>query len=114
MALNVLQLPPPVPKQMERPTQHDIPETKELRDAIQQQAIDYLRGSDLVPPLSMEDLQVHAKALSEEQGIEERFQEFTRIEVSPVIALSHRGENRIGTCFDIAIDARCEVNAEKR
>lgn len=79
MPLNVLPLPQPIAKQLERPTQTDVPETKGQRDAILGYIQDHLAASDLVPPLSMEDLQVQAKVVSERHGLEDRFLEFTAL-----------------------------------
>ena len=79
MPLNVITLPPPVPKQLERTTQTDIPETKAQRDAILAQIQAHLAEADLVPPLSMEDLHHEARTLAERHGIEERFLEFTAL-----------------------------------
>lgn len=82
MPLNVLHLPQPVSKQLERATQTDVPETKGQRDAILGYIQDHLASTDLVPPLSMVDLQEQAQIISARHGIEDRFLEFTALIVN--------------------------------
>lgn len=56
-------IPRPVPTQRIRPPKKNIPQTKILRDHVQQAVRQYVAEAQFVPPTPMEELKVHADKL---------------------------------------------------
>lgn len=76
MSLPIVSLPRGLAPLPQRPTQEDVPSTREERDEILHLAKAYLEGRKLVPPMPMEDLQEEAQRLCEAHGVDPRYREF--------------------------------------
>ncbi|MEM7587257.1 MAG: polyprenyl synthetase family protein [Acidobacteriota bacterium] len=76
MSLPLVSLPPQMPVMPLRPTQKDIPPTRTERDAICESLRTDLAERSLVPPLSMDELNVEAEAFCERHGTDTRYLEF--------------------------------------
>ncbi len=82
MSLPLVSLPPQIPTLPLRPTQKDIPPTRSERDAILDTLRVDLAERNLVPPLSMVELQEEAEAFCERRGIDTRYLEFISLLVN--------------------------------
>ncbi len=65
-----IQLPDRVAKQRYRPAQSNVPDDRATRVRINQLATEFVDAQDLVPPMPMEDLKVHAARLRQDAGLD--------------------------------------------
>ncbi len=82
MSLPLVSLPPQIPTLPLRPTQKDIPATRSERDSILETLRVDLAARNLVPPLSMIELQEEAEAFCERHGTDTRYLEFISLLVN--------------------------------
>lgn len=62
-----------------RPPKKNIPQTKQARDALMSQIRDYLERTKLVPPMPLEELEVHARKILSESTLDEKYLHYTAV-----------------------------------
>ena len=77
-----LQLPKPVPMQIWRDADPNIPPTAEDRRAINMLAKQYVEETRLTPPMPIPELRTHARAIIEKHGLPMAFENFIGILVN--------------------------------
>lgn len=68
-----------VPMQLWRKADSNVPPTLEQRNFIKKKAAEFVVNKNLVPPMPLSELEVHAGILLEEEGIEKDFLNFTAV-----------------------------------
>jgi len=84
-----VQLPAPVPKQVMRPTQDEIPNELDDRLAIKRATESYVEREKPVPPMPLEELRVHAEKMLDEHGIDKTFVEYAAVLVNNTMWRDH-------------------------
>ncbi|MBI1371627.1 MAG: DUF116 domain-containing protein [Phycisphaera sp.] len=84
-----VQLPTPVPKQVMRPTQEQIPDAVEDRLAIKRATEAYVVREKPVPPMPLEELRVHAEKLLGDAGIDAKYTEYAAVLVNNAMWRDH-------------------------
>ena len=82
MQLPVLELPRIVPPARERQPQANIPQTRGERERCKELVVRYLESVRLVPPLSMEELKVHADGLIADHGLAPSYRDYVGVLLS--------------------------------
>lgn len=77
-------LPKTVPMQIWRKTDSNIPPTLEQRNFIKKKAAEFVERNKLVPPMPLDELEVHAGVMLEEEGIEREFLNFAAVVMNNV------------------------------
>ncbi len=80
--LPLLTLPPRVPKQVERDTQSNIPNDREVRDRIKRCAAEITDAEGVMPPLSMDEMRRLTELVRERAGVNARYDDYTSVLVS--------------------------------
>ncbi len=75
-------LPAPVPVQIMRPVQENIPPTRSDREQLNRAVKIYIDKQNLVPPIPVEQLRSHAETLLTEVGLDLKYKEYTGILVN--------------------------------
>jgi geranylgeranyl diphosphate synthase, type II len=79
--IEALRLPKPVPVTTTRFRQpkKNIPQTKPERDAVRAMIRDYIERVNPVPPMPLDELEVHARVILAETGLEEIYLHYTAV-----------------------------------
>jgi geranylgeranyl pyrophosphate synthase len=79
--LQILTLPRPVPLQVSRPTQENIPPTRSEREALSRNVRAYVsvRGAEIAPPLVSEELRQRAAELVRLSGVDPKYQDYVAV-----------------------------------
>jgi len=80
-SLEVLKLPQPVPVTTTRFRQpkKNIPQTKMERDHVRSRILDYLQRENLVPPMPLDEIEVHARRLLQDMEWDDRYLHYTAV-----------------------------------
>ena len=79
MAATVTSLPKPLPVQIFRPPEPNIPETEEKRRLIKNLVKDWVEEHQIVPPMPMAELREHAEVFIGKHGMPEQFIDFIAV-----------------------------------
>ncbi len=82
LRLPLLSLPPRVHKQVERPTQSNIPNDRAVRDRIKKIAYDYVEKEKIIPPLVFDELNALTRKVQELAGVDTIYDDFIAILVN--------------------------------
>ena len=74
-----LQLPVQVPRQTYRPAQSNIPDDKQVRVRLKKLTEDYIEKVGAVPPLTMDELLEHTRAVLKEAGLDPIYEDYAAI-----------------------------------
>ncbi|MBI4606719.1 MAG: polyprenyl synthetase family protein [Planctomycetes bacterium] len=77
-----LTLPTLIPKQSYRPAQSNIPDDKRVRNLLAKAAAERVRGTGVVPPLTLQELREHSEAVVRTTGLDARYVDYTAILLS--------------------------------
>jgi geranylgeranyl pyrophosphate synthase len=75
-------LPPPVPKQIGRRTQSNIPNARADREMLKREVQDQVAKADIVPPLSLSELREHAQQIVKRSGMDPIFVDYVTLLVN--------------------------------
>ncbi len=75
-------LPPRIPRQSHRPSQHNIPDTNSERDQIRRLARQRVERLNLVPPLTVDELRRHAEEVCKLAGADPVYRDHTAVIVN--------------------------------
>ena len=75
-------IPPGLPRQPYRPAQANIPNDKQLRDALRALAAERVERARLVPPLTVEELRAHAVQICQQAGADRIYADYVAIMVN--------------------------------
>ena len=75
-------LPKPVPMQIFREAEANIPPTPEMRRAIKKMVAEYVEQADLTPPMPIPELREHAREIIKAHGLSDAFENFIGILVN--------------------------------
>ena len=79
MQLPLIELPQIAPQRPERPTQDNIPPTREVRERIRQYIQTYVEQEKPVPPLAKDELQRHSEHVLNELNLDEKFIDYVAV-----------------------------------
>lgn len=79
LRLPLLTLPPRVHKQIERPTQSNIPNDRAVRDRLKKIAYDYVEQEKIIPPLVFDELNALTRKVQELAGVDKIFDDYIAI-----------------------------------
>ncbi len=82
--LPLLTLPPRVPKQVERPTQSNIPNDKATRDRLKHLAVEFVEAKRIVPPLVIDELREYTQSIRKDAGVDSLFDDYIAILINNV------------------------------
>jgi len=77
-----VRLPTPVPRQVYRPVQSNIPDSREARLLLKRIAEDYIKRIGAVPPLTMDELEEHTVSVLAEAELDTIYSDYASILVS--------------------------------
>lgn len=81
-ALSRAILPPKVRRQRYRPPQHNIPNSRQVRDLLKRTAAEHIGQEKVVPPLAMHELREHAARVLALAGVDPVYEDYATIIVS--------------------------------
>ena len=83
-AVNVplITLPPRVPKQADRPTQSNIPDSRAQRDRVKCLAAELVEQGKLIPPLTIDELREQTETVRERAGLAPIYDDYIAVIVS--------------------------------
>ncbi|MDF1664135.1 MAG: polyprenyl synthetase family protein [Planctomycetota bacterium] len=79
MKLPMVNLPPPVPLQVERTPQKNIPQSREEREAVKRYIHAHLSEHTLVPPVPLEELRGHAVQIIEKHNLNPIYEDYVGV-----------------------------------
>ena len=82
MLLPLLTLPRAVPVQSDRAPQETIPPTKEQREYVRTLSQRYVKVEKPVPPLSLEELKIHADRLIGKTGVDAKYRDYVAVVIN--------------------------------
>lgn len=89
MHMPILSLPRAVPIQRMRPTQANIPPTRELRDRVKLWSQQYVQTDTPVPPLSFEELRRHSRVLIERHALDKEYLDYVAVILNSEVWRDH-------------------------
>ncbi len=82
VALPLLTLPPRVPQQVERDSQSNIPNDRDVRDRLKRCAAEVIEADGVMPPLSLDEMQTLMKKVRELADVDAVYDDYTSVLVS--------------------------------